>query len=170
MTRTAIALMVIIFVSRMFAWSMPPLQQADKTDYMNESQVQRDMRMEWWRNARFGMFIHWGLYAVPGGMWKGQKIQGIGEWIMASANIPVAEYAPLAKQFNPAKFDAARWVSIAKNAGIAFCPRVRLAQGRPAPDSGAEAKYLQGVPADSRRQPDSAGKAIGFGDCCVAAG
>lgn len=79
--------------------------------------ARRDPRIDWWREARFGMFIHWGLYAVPAGVWKGEQIPGIGEWIMYRARIPVAEYEPLAKQFNPVKFDAAAWVSLAKRAG-----------------------------------------------------
>src|SRR5213083_666012 len=66
----------------------------------------RDNRMKWWREARFGMFIHWGVYSVPAGTYKGQKIQHIGEWIMNDAAIPVAEYADYAKQFNPVKFNA----------------------------------------------------------------
>jgi len=74
-------------------------------------------RLDWWREARFGMFIHWGLYAVPAGEWKGVKIPGIGEWIMYRARIPVAEYELLARQFNPVKFNAAEWVSLARNAG-----------------------------------------------------
>lgn len=74
-------------------------------------------RLAWWREARFGMFIHWGLYAVPAGEWKGQPVSGIGEWIMNRAKIPVAEYELLAKQFNPVKFDAEEWVRIAKAAG-----------------------------------------------------
>ena len=49
--------------------------------------------------ARFGMFIHWGLYAIPAGKWKGEDIPGIGEWIMHTARIPVAEYEPLAARF-----------------------------------------------------------------------
>ncbi len=49
----------------------------------------REKRIQWWRQARFGMFIHWGLYAVPAGEWKGQPIAGIGEWIMNRAKIPV---------------------------------------------------------------------------------
>jgi len=82
--------------------------------------LSKDERMEWWRQARFGMFIHWGLYAVPAGEWKGEKISGIGEWIMERAKIPVSEYEQLAKQFNPVKFDAEEWVLIAKNAGMKY--------------------------------------------------
>jgi alpha-L-fucosidase len=82
--------------------------------------LSKDERMEWWRQARFGMFIHWGLYAVPAGEWKGEKIPSIGEWIMQNAHIPVSEYEQLAKQFNPVKFDAERWVQIAKNAGMKY--------------------------------------------------
>src|SRR5688500_6674596 len=65
-----------------------------------------EKRLEWFRDARFGMFIHWGLYAVPAGEWKGKLIPGLGEWIMNRAKIPVREYELLAPQFNPVKFDA----------------------------------------------------------------
>jgi alpha-L-fucosidase len=76
--------------------------------------------MKWWREARFGMFIHWGLYAVPAGEYKGQRSNRIGEWIMEWANIPRAEYEKFAPQFNPVKFNAAEWVRIAKNAGMKY--------------------------------------------------
>src|SRR5688500_12117477 len=76
-----------------------------------------DPRLSWWREARFGLFIHWGLYAVPAGEWKGERIPRIGEWIMLRAQIRVKEYEQLAKQFNPVKFNAQVWVSLAKRAG-----------------------------------------------------
>ena len=85
-----------------------------------ESKAAHDRRMKWFRDARFGMFIHWGLYAVPAGEWKGKLIPGLGEWIMNRAKIPVSEYEPLTRQFNPVKFNAEEWVRIAKDAGMKY--------------------------------------------------
>jgi len=86
----------------------------------NETPAEHDQRMKWWREARFGMFIHWGLYAVPAGEYHGQRSKRIGEWIMDWANIPRAEYEKFATQFNPVKFDAPEWVRIAKDAGMKY--------------------------------------------------
>jgi alpha-L-fucosidase len=80
----------------------------------------KENRMDWWREARFGMFIHWGVYAVPAGTYKGQKINRIGEWIMNRGKIPVAEYQQFAKEFNPVKYDADAWVRMAKDAGMKY--------------------------------------------------
>ena len=85
-----------------------------------ESSAQRDERMAWWREARFGMFIHWGLYSIPAGTWKGQQIPGIGEWIMNRASIPTADYEALAPQFNPTGFNAHDIVALAKSAGMKY--------------------------------------------------
>ena len=86
--------------------------------YINESPKQFDNRMAWWREARFGMFIHWGLYAVPAGEWKGNTNHA--EWILTTAQIPVAEYEKFAPQFNPVKFNASEWVRMAKQAGMKY--------------------------------------------------
>lgn len=84
------------------------------------AEARTDRRLDWWREAKFGLFIHWGLYAVPAGMWNGREVPGIGEWIMLRAEIPVEEYEQLAPQFNPIQFDAANWVALAKRAGMKY--------------------------------------------------
>ena len=83
-------------------------------------EMTQDERMKWFREAKFGLFIHWGLYSIPAGEWKGKAIPGIGEWIMNHAQIPVTEYEQLAKQFNPVKFDAEAWVQMAEDAGMKY--------------------------------------------------
>jgi alpha-L-fucosidase len=85
-----------------------------------ETKEQHDARMAWWRDARFGMFIHWGLFSVAGGIWKGSNTDGAGEWIMHDKKIPVAEYKAQVSQFNPTLYDADKWVSIAKAAGMKY--------------------------------------------------
>ncbi len=83
-----------------------------------ESQEDYDARMQWWREARFGMFIHWGLYSVPAGEWKGEKDHA--EWIRTTAQIPLEVYDGFRAQFNPVKFNAGEWVSMAKDAGMKY--------------------------------------------------
>ena len=64
------------------SWSCnqaPQTKKSEFVDYLNESDADFDQRMEWWRESRFGMFIHWGVYAVPAGIHKGEKYESIGE-------------------------------------------------------------------------------------------
>ncbi len=92
-----------------------------------ETHAEREARLAWWKEARYGLFIHWGLYAVPAGSYQGKKIDhsptegnGLGEWIMHNAKIPVVEYASYARRFNPVKFDADAWVRLAAEAGMKY--------------------------------------------------
>ncbi len=85
---------------------------------VHESSTQRDARMKWWREARFGLFIHWGLYSVPAGEWQGNT--SYGEWFLEQTHMPVSEYEKYANQFNPVKFDATNWVRAAKAAGMKY--------------------------------------------------
>lgn len=79
-----------------------------------------EQRIKWWREAKFGMFIHWGIYSLPGGEWKGKKISGYAEHLMRKEKIPRSEYLQLAHQFNPVKFNAEEWVKYAKGAGMNY--------------------------------------------------
>ncbi len=89
-------------------------------DYRRESPAERAARMAWFQEARFGMFIHWGLYAIPAGEWNGQPVPGVGEWIMSRAKIPLSEYRQLLSRFNPTAYDPSEWARIAKRAGMQY--------------------------------------------------
>jgi len=77
-------------------------------------------KMDWWKDAKFGLFIHWGVYAVPAGIHNGKDVAGIGAWIMSNDTIPTAEYQAYAKQFNPVKYNPEAWVKMAKDAGVKY--------------------------------------------------
>src|SRR5689334_25065985 len=80
----------------------------------------KEARLSWFREAKFGLFIHWGLYSIPAGEWKGRRSLGLGEWIMFRTPIPVREYEQLATEFNPVRFNADQWVALAKDAGMRY--------------------------------------------------
>lgn len=104
----------------LFALQISFAQQKLNSSAKSSEDEIKERRLKWFREARFGMMIHWGLYSVPEGEWKGKFIPGLGEWIMNRAKIPVVEYEQLANQFNPVKFNAEEIVRIAKNAGMKY--------------------------------------------------
>ncbi|HVS54075.1 MAG TPA: alpha-L-fucosidase [Opitutaceae bacterium] len=95
------------------AAGLPPLPAVVR----DESPAQTEARLAWFREARFGMFIHWGVYAVPAGTWNGRHG---AEWIMNQAKIPVAAYRALAKDFTAAKYDPQAWAQLAEDAGVRY--------------------------------------------------
>lgn len=117
LTSFALAALLLAPLAKLHAGDPPLLAVAPSA---KETKEQRDARMAWWREARFGMFIHWGIFSRFAGSYKGKQIDTAAEWIMKAAKIPVAEYMQAGAQFNPEEFDADSWVAIAKQAGMKY--------------------------------------------------
>ena len=86
-------------------WGLPCCHADEDYGTGKETPAQRDARMKWWRDAKFGMFIHWNTSCVPGGIYHGKHNYFVGEWIMHDEKVPVAEYRSYAKRFNPVEFN-----------------------------------------------------------------
>src|SRR5262249_15308562 len=110
--RRVVAASVMVWASLMAAMAQAPAPKP--LDPVKEK------RLEWFREAKDGMVIHWGLYAIPAGEWKGQRCLGLGEWLMNRCKVPVKEYEQLATQFNPVKYDPDAWVQLAQDAGMKY--------------------------------------------------
>jgi len=127
MTNKLLFLFQIILITLATAPGIAFAQSEDSNSLPKENQQQweqmhksKKQSLKDFNDAKFGMFIHWGLYSKPAGIWKGEKIKGLGEWVMYHAQIPRDEYRAIAKDFNPEKFNAKEWVSCAKQAGMKY--------------------------------------------------
>ena len=75
--------------------------------WWRQSMESHEARMQWWREARFGMFVHWGVYSGLGGTWQGQAVHGYAEHIQRILKIPIPVYREqVAGKFNPTAFNA----------------------------------------------------------------
>lgn len=91
------------------------------TGWWADSQKTLEKRMDWYSEAKFGCFIHWGVYSLAGGEWNGKPVRGYAEHLMRSQKIPLTEYKEqLVKPFNPVEFDADEWMQHARDAGMRY--------------------------------------------------
>src|SRR5512143_260555 len=98
-----------------------PATDSPEMAWWRQSMESRDARLQWWREARFGMFVHWGVYSQLGGTWQDRPVKGYAEHIQRMLKIPIPVYREqVAGKFNPTGFDADAWIRAAKEAGMGY--------------------------------------------------
>ncbi|MDO5971762.1 alpha-L-fucosidase [Flavivirga aquimarina] len=113
--------LILVFIGLILIFNSSCKEVQSQTQLEEEvKQITDEERMEWWKEARFGMFIHWGIYSIPAGFYKGEPQKNSAEWIMNRGKIPIAEYETFANEFNPTKFNAKEFVALAKEAGMKY--------------------------------------------------
>lgn len=110
MTTHCIRLSLLLTIALTIAVNSPALADDKKRWLPDETPAQHDARMAWFRQGKFGMFVHWGIYSIPAD----------GEWHMRSKKQTFTEYSKFAAQFNPLKFDANQWAALAHDAGMKY--------------------------------------------------
>ena len=93
---------------------------ANAQENAESTEQDRDTRLKWWREGKFGMFVHWGVYSTTGGLYNGKKLPNSAEWMMNRGKIPIAEYEKYAEDFNPVDFNAEQFVGLAKKTGMKY--------------------------------------------------
>src|SRR5262245_29277913 len=98
-----------------------PMSERPELAWWRASMTTREQRLDWWRQARFGMFVHWGVYSQLGGVWQGEPVRGYAEHIQRVRKIPISVYrSEVAGHFNPTAFDAEAWIKAAADAGMGY--------------------------------------------------
>lgn len=115
-TRTILLLGTLFFAPFVSAGEVVPSESE-----LRLRLVDREARLVWWREARFGMFVHWGPSSLLGNVWQGRQYGGYSEHIQRQAKIPMAVYRKeVVGVFNPTQFNADEWVALAKQAGMGY--------------------------------------------------
>jgi alpha-L-fucosidase len=121
MNLKSIALAVLIAsLPAASALAQPAPENSTSPPEFKETPAERDARMAWFRDAKFGMFIHWGLYSQLAGEWRDKTVTGGAEWIQKYLEIPSSQYSTLVQTWNPTNYDAREWVRLMKAAGVKY--------------------------------------------------
>ena len=113
--------LAILFATIGVEYSDAQTSRGQDIEKLRTTREQADARLGWWREARFGMFVHWGVYSNLSGVWDGKAYGGYGEHIQRMAQIPIPVYIDkVAGSFNPTEFNADAWISLAKQAGMKY--------------------------------------------------
>jgi len=120
-SKRTVVLTLCGLICPLFSTCLTAAETDSSWTYIKETPEQHTAKMQWWNAARFGMFVHWGVYSATGGEYKGKMPTNSAEWMMNKARIPIADYkVENADKFNPTEFDARAFVGLAKEAGMKY--------------------------------------------------